>query len=944
MAWSRKDWLLLLALTVLAAGLRFYQLGQLPPGFQFDEAFNAMDARLVLQGSRPLFLPANAGREVLYTYFQAGLAALFGLNVTTLRLASAILGTLAIPTTYLLYRRILQHHSRTIAAGTALTLAISLWHVHFSRYGIRVISMPVLFSLAFGFAWLGTYGSTARRRALAHLAAGLLIGLSVWTHPTGRLAPFVLIGFALWLLWRHPSRRRIAWDSPIGGLVIMGSAALLVFLPLGIEFLRHPEFFFGHASEVSIFAARVGGDFPLQTLLENILHVLGMFSIAGDQEWTHNLAGRPVFDLAMALPFYLGLMIWGKRLADRPTSPDQDALALLACWTLVMLFPSILSDAAPNYSRMMPALPALFTAAGLGLDRLFHLTTPARWFGPALTAAIVLFSTGQTVVDYFVRFAAQPKVYYMYDADKLDALDYLRRFTGENQVYLSQLWGDHHATVRFLRSDLGIKSVDTGDTVVLPPAGQGAIYAFPAEQQERAGQLASLWGVAVEPVLDPFGSTLLYTVRITPDVAAEWPPGLRPSIERVAHFTDAPTLLGMQADQPDKQVTLFWRSEAPMAHSLTTFVHLLDRNGQRVGQVDKLPGNGSYPTTAWTPGERIIDRAYPIILDRCIGGETVRVQVGWYDLATPDIPQPRADATGHTAPAGELTLPRYTYPPQEFSPQVITNAAISPTLTLLGYTLHNDALQPGSPFTIDLMWHSLHSGTQASPAEMNMTLELGAANGTHRLWSGPIAPTLVWDSGQVYCARLHPLLPDDITAGEHPLRLLWTLPEGEQDALIGTLTIGPSTRRFDLPTLVEPVDAFLTDEQGGRIRLVGASEVKQGTDNSGSMLNVTLVWQAVARVEGSYQTFVHLLDADGAILAQSDSLPAAGYTTNRWVPDEVVLDVHRLTLPADFAPGSYRLVAGMYESISGRRLSVTDAAGNPLPDNRVPFGQITLTP
>ncbi|RIK58030.1 MAG: hypothetical protein DCC57_01190, partial [Chloroflexi bacterium] len=125
MAWSKKDWLLLLLLTLLAAGLRFYQLGVLPPGFQFDEAFNAVDARLVLEGNRPLFLPANAGREVLYTYFQAALAALFGLNVTTLRLASALLGTLAVPITYLVYRRILQRHSRAIAAGTALTLAIS---------------------------------------------------------------------------------------------------------------------------------------------------------------------------------------------------------------------------------------------------------------------------------------------------------------------------------------------------------------------------------------------------------------------------------------------------------------------------------------------------------------------------------------------------------------------------------------------------------------------------------------------------------------------------------------------------------------------------------------------------------------------------------------------------------------------------------------------------
>ena len=99
MTWTRRDWIILLAVTLLAAGLRFYKLGSVPPGFQFDEAFNAIDAGHILDGNRPLFLPANAGREALYSYFQAGLAALFGLNIYTLRLASALAGIAAIPGT-----------------------------------------------------------------------------------------------------------------------------------------------------------------------------------------------------------------------------------------------------------------------------------------------------------------------------------------------------------------------------------------------------------------------------------------------------------------------------------------------------------------------------------------------------------------------------------------------------------------------------------------------------------------------------------------------------------------------------------------------------------------------------------------------------------------------------------------------------------------------------
>src|SRR5690606_34854859 len=143
----------------------------------------------------------------------------------------------------------------------------------------------------------------------------------------------------------------------------------------------------------------------------------------------------------------------------------------------------------------------------------------------------------------------------------------------------------------------------------------------------------------------------------------------------------------------------------------------------------------SYPTTVWTPGERLIDRSYPTILDVCAGGETVRVQVGWYDLADPTTPYPRADAAGSTALAGDLTLLRHDYPLPYYAPQVRTETPISPTLTLLGYTLHDDDLQPGSPTTLDLMWHSRHRDDAASPADMEIALWLGEGKNAHLLWS-----------------------------------------------------------------------------------------------------------------------------------------------------------------------------------------------------------------
>ena len=55
----------------------------------------------------------------------------------------------------------------------------------------------------------------------------------------------------------------------------------------------------------------------------------------------------------------------------------------------------------------------------------------------------------------------------------------------------------------------------------------------------------------------------------------------------------------------------------------------------------------------------------------------------------------------------------------------------------------------------------------------------------------------------------------------------------------------------------------------------------------------------------------------------------------------MVTDAHLLTLPPN-AAGTYRLVAGMYDPLTGARLPVSDAAGQPVSDGAAPLGQVQL--
>lgn len=922
--WNHRDWAILAALTVLAAVLRFYKLGDVPPGFQFDEAYNAIDAALVLDGQRPLFLPANAGREVLYTYWQAALAAVLGLNLYTLRLASALPGVVAVPTAYLLLRRLLHRHSRAIAGWTALVLAISFWHLHFSHYGIRVILMPVMFSGVFGFFWVGAHGD----RRWPYVLSGVLAGLSVWTHPTGRLVPFVLVGYVVWLVYRDVRHRRLRVDGPLGGLVLSGVAAFVVFVPLGIEFYRHPDFFFGHASDVSVFAERVSGGSPLYKIIENTVRVLGMVSLEGDRQWIHNLAGRPVFDPLLSVPFWLGVLVWARRLV-RHDDPDRDALMLLGLWTVVMLFPSVLSDDAPNFSRTLPALPALFVAAGLGFTLLFDLRVRLSGIavGPVLAVFILVIGTWVSGYDYFYRFPRTPEAYYAYDVDKLDAWEYLQSRAGGHQVYLSQLWAEH-ATIDLLRRQSGtVKSVDTDDTIVLPPAGTGALYAFPPEQEGRAKRLAAVWP-DVEPqwVPDRYGRPLLRTVTVDAEMLQSWPALLEPTQTRTAGFEGGPTLLGMRSE--GTAVRLFWRSEEKTPRNLTSFVHLFDDGGNRVGQIDKVPGNGSYPTPAWTPGERIIERYRPEV-DHCAGGTEARVQVGWYELARDGERLPRVDAPGTTALGGELVLPIVSYPRDQMQPTNVISGSALDGLTVVGYD-RDDSTVPGSPFTVDLFL----SGTSAAGEEpMALVLDDGHPNSTLTVWHGTVVPSehVRWQPDEVICRRVQARIPDDVPAGSYELYV----EVGDSRVSLGAVSVEASDRRFTPPPMTYQVDAVL----GEQVRLLGYDVERQDERNR---VEVTLVWQALRPFDASYTVFVHLVDAAGAIVAQSDAVPADGYATTSWVPDEVVVDVHTLELPTEVADATYQLLVGMYDPVGGQRLPARTTAGDAIPDAAVPVGEIVL--
>lgn len=158
----------LLFIILLAAFLRLYKLGQIPPSLYWDEASLGYNAFSVLKtgfDEHQKFLPvtnfAAFGdyKPPLYIYATVPSIAAFGLTEFAIRFPSALFGTLTVLLTYLLTKKLFLKKNRAFTIGrwqldvpttAALLLAISPWHLQFSRGAFEA-------SLGLFFSTLGIY-------------------------------------------------------------------------------------------------------------------------------------------------------------------------------------------------------------------------------------------------------------------------------------------------------------------------------------------------------------------------------------------------------------------------------------------------------------------------------------------------------------------------------------------------------------------------------------------------------------------------------------------------------------------------------------------------------------------------------------------------------------------------------------------------------------------
>lgn len=201
---------IILALIVMfGAFLRFYQLDSNPPSLNWDEVSHGYNAYSILKTGADEYgtrFPINIRsfgdyKAPLYTYLTIPSIYLFGLNEFSVRFQTALFGLLSILVIYFLAHEILQgwdaKKREILALLSAFFLAISPWHLQFSRYAHE--GNVGLFFLMLGL--LLFFKGTKNSKMLIFSSISFL--LSIYSYHSFRLLVPIIVVILGIFFWRE---------------------------------------------------------------------------------------------------------------------------------------------------------------------------------------------------------------------------------------------------------------------------------------------------------------------------------------------------------------------------------------------------------------------------------------------------------------------------------------------------------------------------------------------------------------------------------------------------------------------------------------------------------------------------------------------------------------------------------------------------------------------
>jgi 4-amino-4-deoxy-L-arabinose transferase-like glycosyltransferase len=185
-----------IVLIVVAFYFRVYLLEDIPNGLNWDETSYAYNAYSIAQTGKdewgysyPIFLKSfGEYKPAFLSYLIIPFLEIFPTGNLAVRLPNVILGSIAIGITYLLFLKLTR--SKFVSLLTATTLAITPWHIHFSRIALDP-------GLGHSLMLLGLFFWINEKKSWQVLGT-LFLSLAMYTYNAQRIfIPLLILAFSL---------------------------------------------------------------------------------------------------------------------------------------------------------------------------------------------------------------------------------------------------------------------------------------------------------------------------------------------------------------------------------------------------------------------------------------------------------------------------------------------------------------------------------------------------------------------------------------------------------------------------------------------------------------------------------------------------------------------------------------------------------------------------
>ncbi len=769
-----------IAVLALAAGLRFYRLGE--QSLWADEGNSAALAARSL--ARITHDVAADIHPPLYYWLLHLWTRLLGTSEAELRSLSALAGVALV---YVIYRMGRRLRGEQVGLTAALVAALNPFLIYYSQEARMYALLGLWSGLAlYGFTLYVLHEGAGRTRPPLRTAALLVISLAggLYTH---YVFPAVILAInALYFLWLWDSHRRghilerITWWL---GLQMVAALLFLPWLPIaqrqlstwpspsaGMDFSQVLS-----ASLTTLALGPVGYRQPQGSW--NLVFAMGI--ALGLWPSMRPARGRREHWLAWGIPFVgMAAPIALMMMRGLFTEAYLKFLIVGSPGFCLLLARGIIGPGEALASMVSPrSSPRRADRPETALPRLPWL--PMLWY--ALAAALLGIAAGTTLQAYYfdptyARDDYRGIARYI-EAEERPGDRIILDAPGQQEVFTYYYRGQLpiYPLPRQRPPDAKALTAELAQLTATP----GRIFALLwATEQADPQHIVENWlAQAAFKASDSWHGNVRLAIYAIPDfqiphdriTSTDWrfgdPPLLR--LSGVGLGTDAIT------SGEVLPISLIWEALRPIEERYKVTVQLLDGRAQVIAQRDAEPGGGLRPTTSWEVGQPIEDGmgvlvrpgtppgVYQLILAVYRATDGARLPVGDDDHVTLGQIQVQRPET----PPAPITLGMQYTRPVDFGP-----------IRLLGFDVYkrgfrhapDTPLGPGDRLHVALYWRA----EKAPGRRLIIRLELDDGRSTVEADpAGEMYPTSQWAAGEVVRGDHDLPLPADLSSGRYALYL-----------------------------------------------------------------------------------------------------------------------------------------------------------------------------